>query len=167
MTWIGIDPGGRTTGLVIRDGRTVLHHTLVVREGQMDPYLDDLLNTVHEALVRAPDSYVAVEGLNPPTPHLGMTSVGWLMDTAQVLGAVRTHWDCTVVPPAKHGKVPDIAQPALDAYMAQHYPAELLGPRELGGKYGGKLRHARSAWDVSVTAERRSRTVQQKFGITS
>lgn len=162
MKVIGVDPGGSTTGLVVRKGRDCIDHQLVERGDDFGGYLREVLSAIDAFDWEFGCDLICVEGLNPPNPHLGMTNVGWLMDTAQVLGAVRARWpDCVVVPPARHGKTPDLPQPHLDAYMADRYPANLIGSRERGGKYGGKLRHARSAFDVA------NPTVQQRFGVTT
>ena len=139
---------------MVRDGDRLLGHRLVERDGDdWDRYRDDLTGALWDFAepvegVAMSASLVAVEGLHVPTPHMGMTSVKGLIDTARVLGWVE--WvACQVwgdqgpfvsVPPGGHGTAP-----------RSTYPPELIGARE-GPKLTGRLRHCRSAWDVAGAA---------------
>lgn len=155
MTVIAVDPGGSNTGIVVRDGRTLSGHTLIEAK-TFDSY-DDYLCGVVQAVEGYVDSSagpvdVLVEGLVHPNPHMGYANVTGLINAAQVIGALRISYRVGVVRPGGHGRIPkDLDRgDQLDTYMAKHYPAQLLGRREIGGKYTGKLRHCRSAWDVSL-----------------
>lgn len=141
---IGVDPGGRSTGIVVRQGNTLLgSHTFEAPYGLEGPALIGLCEDIafrELACQRAPVR-VAVEGLNPPSPHMGLTNVSGLIGAATVLGAVLSHWPhAIVVPPGGNGSGPLAAYP------------EALRPRR--GKGAGKdsLRHCRSAWDVAGAA---------------
>lgn len=140
MLILGVDPGGRATGLVLRDGDRFAGGGLLVRERgeQLAAYVD----SVADAVAQAEADLVAVEAVKPPNPHVRVTNVSGVLDTAAVFGAV-----CAVVPAARlvvvqpggHGSGPLTA-----------YPAELVGHREREGH--GKRRHLRSAWDLAGAA---------------
>lgn len=145
---VGVDPGGRWTGVVARDGNRLLYAATVTRSASMSEHIAEVDATIIRALA-AVHRYqllagktverpvVAVEGLNPPTPHLGMTSVAGLIETAQVLGGVlHAQPRAVIVAPGGHGSAP-----------LSCYPPALVGEREVVGT--GKSRHMRSAWDVA------------------
>lgn len=149
ITWpiVGVDPGGRWTGIVLRTRDDCIDRTVVERGNAetLAPYLGRVIDEVARLHLRivgydAAGSHIAVEDLNDPTPQMGTTSVRGLIGTAQVLGAIVMHWPAvTLVPPGAHGSKPLAA-----------YPRELVGDREKSG--AGVLRHARSAWDVAGAA---------------
>mgnify|MGYP007071578864 CR=1 FL=1 len=140
---VGVDPGGATTGIVKRDGTKLLAATLVTNDGDFDAYLADVEAALEPLTVVG---HLAVEDLTHPNPHLGLANVTGLLGTAQVLGLVRhlaAGWveagdleGWVLVPPAGHGSAP-----------LRSYPAPLVGERETKGT--GRLRHARSAWDIA------------------
>lgn len=132
---IGVDPGGRTTGVVVREGDSLIYWALVHRDSDLDLYIDEVVETVRTALVYDTEP-VAVEDITDPNPHMGMMAVRGIIDTAQVLGAVCSHFDVVRVPPGGHGSGPLAA-----------YPAELVGGRERKGT--GKRRHVRAAYDIA------------------
>jgi len=103
-------------------------------------YLIEVRDTVAAALdIAGGDAVIAVEGVVNPSPHLGLSNPGGIIAAGMVLGAVLVgHPDAVLVRPGRHGSQ------ALNSY-----PSELIGPRETTG--AGKLRHARSAWDVAGT----------------
>ena len=134
---VGVDPGGRSCGVVSREGDRMTRATLCTRtDAQTDAqWLREVVETICQH--RTTRSTVAVEGLTHPNPHLGLANVTGLLNTAQVLGAVLFAIpDAIVVAPGGNGSAP------LSAY-----PAELVGAREKQGT--GKRRHLRSAWDVA------------------
>ena len=144
---VGIDPGGRSTGIVVRDGASLLYHDVVERsKGEtMGEYLvrvcDGVKSAKYQSLrsgsMRAFAPPYAVEDLNDPNPHMGIVNLRGLIDTAQVLGVIlHVHPSAIVVPPGRHGSAP-----------LKSYPAELVGAREAKGT--GRLRHCRSAWDIA------------------
>lgn len=152
---LGVDPGARETGLVLARGRDLLGHDVVIGAEKITArgcpiygtYLHQVVAAMDELLERAgllAPAVVAVESLRPPSPHMGLTNVAGAMATAAVIGAV-VEWankrllELLLVEPAELGKSP-----------LQAYPAELRGVRETKGT--GILRHARSAWDVTLVA---------------
>lgn len=140
---LGIDPGGAATGLALRQGNRLLAHATVQREPAqtLTAYLSLVIQSITWYRNQANNVTLAVEGLNTPTPHMGVTSVRGLLDTASVLGAVLATWPTTtVVPPGGHGSAPLIA-----------YPAELR-PSRGQGRGRDALRHERSAYDVAGAA---------------
>lgn len=144
-TILGVDPGGATTGLVVRRGSELLWHATV--EGGWQQVLEALHGmppAVSLFDVLAVEEVVAPGGFAKGR-HAAINLVG-LVGTAVVAGAVagwgwsdggvRVIW----VRPAHNG------QGALDAY-----PEELRPTRGQGRGQDG-LRHCRSAWDVAGTA---------------
>lgn len=154
--WVGIDPGGSETGIIARHGDRCLYRSVVTRDDlQMGDYIAEVISVVVDALAEVDpvdvlEDPVSVEGLTTPNPHIGMTSVRGLLDTAQVLGAVLAHWPtAVVVPPAGNGSAPLAA-----------YPADLR-PIRGQGKGRDRLRHCRSAWDIAGAAPTLARLQQQ------
>jgi hypothetical protein len=145
---VGVDPGGTYTGVIARHGPRLLYGATVTRDGTVPDYLvevcatiDRAVDAVHRELNTASPG-VAVEDLNEPTPHLGLTNLKGLIGAAQVLGAVLcTHPDAVIVAPGGHGSAP-----------LATYPPALVGDREVVGT--GKARHMRSAFDVAGAAYR-------------
>lgn len=148
---IGVDPGGKHTGIVVRTPAGLHRWSLITRTTPIDWYLGEVVDAVTEArdfarnliLADGPADLrtpvLAVEDLNDPTPQMGITSVRGLLDTAQVLGALAGHWVITRVPPGGHG-----------SGVLAAYPPALRGDGETRGR--GKLKHCRSAWDLAATA---------------
>lgn len=148
---IGVDPGGRQTGLVVRYGNSCLAADLVTRD---DPepfpgadYLAEVVDAIGGLVVYASQDLpelagaappkVAVEAVVHPSGHVRMINAAGLLGTATVLGAVLAHFPkAIVVPPASHGAGPRSA-----------YPAVLWPPTEKRGT--GRRRHLRSAWDIA------------------
>jgi hypothetical protein len=186
-TWIGVDPGARETGLAVVAGPDVpgmerlLHHEVIAREPDQSvrEYALTVLRQLdrarwaHAAIVADPPLVgaaeenglgeavlppVAVEGVLPPNPHLGMVAVGCQQDTAVVLGAVLGYdRDAVVVRPGRHGR-----------QLLVSYPPVLRGPRERGpyGSTSNPLRHCRSALDVARQGPR-TRRLQQALGASA
>jgi hypothetical protein len=138
---LAVDPGGAESGIVVRDRDDLLWHAVLLRKRRpLVPYLLDVVAATVDAADSTSPTIVAVEGVNEPNPHMGMTSVRGLIDTAAVLGALLGQWPhAIVVDPAGHGSGP------LGAY-----PPRLVGAQEQRG--AGLLRHARSAWDLAQAA---------------
>lgn len=142
---VGIDPGGRQSGLVARLGDQLLAADLLTRDGAdvfpTAAYLAEVVQAIVglEAYVYADHgpAVIAVEGVVHPSGHVRMINAAGLLGTATVLGAILLRYPAAiVVPPAKHGAGPRKA-----------YPARLWPPTETKGT--GKHRHVRSAWDVA------------------
>ena len=137
MMLLGVDPGGRETGIVLRDGRALHRWMLITREGDLDVYCKEVAEAVGELVAWSSDPpTIVVEDLNEPSGHMGIVGTKGLLDTAQVLGGLATLFDIVRVPPGGHGSGP-----------LKAYPAPLVGDREIKG--AGRLRHCRSAWDIA------------------
>lgn len=142
---VGVDPGGRTTGVVaIDEDDKVTFAELVERDGEWHDYRSEVIGALIDAArghIRCgcDEMVVAIEDVVDPNPHMGLTNIRGLLDTARILEAVCMHVgpSVVVVPPGGHGSGPLAA-----------YPPELVGPREKAGT--GKRRHVRSAYDVAL-----------------
>ncbi|WNO28428.1 RuvC-like resolvase [Corynebacterium phage PSonyx] len=153
---LGVDPGGRDTGIILVDGSRVAGCS-VRSPGELLPvdqgYIQAVLAEVGELIASTSgDVVVCVEGVTRPSWHVqASASYGaaanptGLIAAAVVLGAVLGAYPgAVVVPPGGNGSRP------LGAY-----PAGLVsdGERRKSGWElrvgGGKLRHQRSAWDVA------------------
>ncbi len=159
---LGIDPGGKWTGLVVRDGDTLLAAGTVQRDahdtardlaGAGPAYLDEVL-TVARRYATAAD-LVAIEGVHKPNPHVrgGRTRASNVIDpgpiiaTAVLVGHLRAAFpDATIVPPGRNGS----------GLLLTYPPALVSDPERRHGLHRtgdqGKLRHVRSAWDVAGVA---------------
>ena len=161
VTVIGVDPGGRYAGIVVRRGSdTLVDRTVLDRrhDRNSDLGLDDVLAwarfvavTVDDLRVAHGALWVAAEGVKAPSPHVrrrdgnALTNVAGILDTAVVLGALGLAFvDLIVVDPGGNGALPDYAYPE----------AIRSGTRGLGGPPV----HARAAWDVAGAAIWRHRT---------
>lgn len=147
MRVLGVDPGGSYTALVLREGDKVIHATCLFRDNWLlDGYLERVLAELTDITGESHVDLVAVEGVHPPTPHMGTISVAGLIGCAAVLGAV-VAWcwtdqmhqmPCHVVPPGKHGGAPSHA-----------YPPALVGRRPTRFPGVGPRKHEQSAYDVA------------------
>lgn len=159
MIVIGVDPGGRWTGLVVRDLALAGHDQLVALQvyerprgaGRAVPgadYLTAVLEWIASWFVDG--AMVAIEEATAPTGfrdgERAPITPGSLIGLGAVYGAVVGRYPNTVVvPPGGLGQGP-----------LRAYPPALVGSRETTGS-GGRLRHARSAWDVAGAARSISR----------
>lgn len=148
---LGVDPGGRETGLVVRQGDDLAAHRVVVRpdRGRLPDgrYVRQVLVACTDLLTeagtdaRADDLLVCVEGV-AYWPEARDAKVRkdqrGLYGTAIVLGAILARWPNAqlVRPGAGHGGLSGWA-----------YPTAIRPPTNGQGK--DRLRHCRSAWDVT------------------
>lgn len=137
MRIIGVDPGARETGIIVRDDTTLLGACVVTRskEQPLAGYLRDVL----DAITDYTGELIVVEDVNTPTFHATdrVIHLYGLLHTAMVIGAILAQFPTAqVVSPDGYGSHP-----------LAYYPTELIGNRELRGT--GMLRHTRSAWDIS------------------
>lgn len=162
-TVLGVDPGARSTGLCLIHGRDILAHETITHDTpNLLPvprtYLRDVVERINwiRRLNPGLDPSLAVEDVVRPNWHMNGRAAAdpsALLATAAVLGAVlaidsrgRT---VLQVRPSGNGSRP------LGAY-----PDELVsaGERRKAGwqmRIGsGQLRHARSAYDVALSALR-------------
>lgn len=168
--WLGFDPGGRETGVVLRSADDLLGWQVVARHDDRTIPDGDYTNAVARAAgklladaglhTRSDGLAVAVEdvrywpdqgkghpcgtcrGYHQPQRQRNMTGV---LGAAVVLGSVVARWpSAVVVPPGTSGET---------GHGRLHdvaYPTAIR-PRSQSGK--DKARHARSAWDVTHHAE--------------
>lgn len=158
-TWVGIDPGGRFTGIVVRQGSELLGWMLIRREldegalGVGPQYIAAVVGAVTN-LKYAAGAAVAVEALNAPTGFRNgkrePINPGHAMAAAMILGGVLAAFPhALLVPPGDNG-----------AGSLSTYPDDLVTKREriagLNRKAGDSadIHHCRSAWDVAGTAPR-------------
>lgn len=141
---VGVDPGSRNVGLVVRQGQALLRGTVLVRDDEPKipgvAWLREVRSVVQEyrtvACQADPEFLLAIEGLNDPIPQMGIVAVAYLIGTAMVFGDLVDRYPGTVVvPPGKNGAGP------LEAYP----PPLRLPPK-------ARTKHARSAWDVAGAA---------------
>ena len=149
---VGIDPGGRYTGIVARYTSTVIewrsidlgadwasipnHHGA----NQIQAALLDLTHNLTGPIL------IGIEDVNPPTPHMGIVSLAGLVKTAWYAGALyklaaALDLDAVMVPPGGNGANPPHTYPAA---LRKRRPDWTLGNK--------KAAHLYSAWDVSHTA---------------
>ncbi len=160
MIVVGVDPGGRETGLAVVDytlltGKipTLLASATILRErdgtdlldlGAGREYLVNVLAGVSAACQDFAVDGIAVEGVRRPSWfHKGKakpTDPSAIMATSAVAGAViGRSWSCplVVVDPVGNGMLLPPAQ----------YP-EAIRPKSIAGK--DKRRHERSGYDVAM-----------------
>lgn len=148
---LGVDPGARYTGVVVRDGDVPLYSATLVRPDDMsqtgwarhcvkeirkvvDAFQNRILPVAVEG-VRAPKGFV--KGRRAPLDPKD------IMFAAVVLGAVIATWeDAVIVPPGGNGS----------QHITQ-YPPALVGrrPKDLAGSTNGAgtRDHEQSAYDVA------------------
>lgn len=151
---VGVDPGGKWTGIVAMSDRALVGACVVTRsDGQsLKSYILEVLEAVGDHVTDG--AVVGAEGIEAPKPYidgkLRFTNPLPIMETSAVFGAVLGRWpEVYVVPPGGNGSAPRNA-----------YPAALWGASEPKGT--GILRHARSAHDVALQARRLHRTAMAK-----
>lgn len=152
--FLGIDPGGRETGIVVRRRDELLAAQVVVRQDDRLMPNGDYCAAVAACALRLldsgagmgprdPDLVVCVEDVRYwPQQKATQRNLTGLLGAAIVLGAVYARWaDAVTVPPGSgHGGLHESA-----------YPAQIRPRRS--GKGTDKMRHCRSAWDCTHHGE--------------
>ena len=153
MITIGIDPGGKYTGLsVASDGECLLSSTLV-KPDDVPPitWAVEVAKLVKEVTDLYPEAKIGIEGVTVPNAYnqgkLSLNSPKYIIRTAMVVGALAVQYpDAVIVRPGKNGSQP------IDTY-----PQVLQGrrPKDLPGSNNGAgtRNHERSAWDVANEVE--------------
>lgn len=152
--FLGCDPGGRHTGLVVRRRDELLAYRVVVREDKLrvpdGGYVALVARACLDLLDRAgsgprdPDLVVCVEGVaywnKPATKGKRPPNLTGLLGAAVVLGGILARWsDAIVVPPGSgHGSLHGFAYPVP------------IRPSGIGSDL---LKHCRSGWDASHHGE--------------
>lgn len=141
MRVLGVDPGGRHTGIALSDRVSGEDSGMVITRDAgetIDAYAARAAKTITGLLATV--DLCAVEGWRHPNPHLGIANMTGLLDAVFVAGyftaEAASSTVVVLVPPGGHGSSPLAA-----------YPHRLVGPGETTGT--GKLRHARSAHDIA------------------
>lgn len=164
--WIGVDPGGRWTGLALVNP----HHQYVTglcvtrvtdaptRLGVGNDYLDAVCAGLQElrdhAVAADPQAVVmvALEDVAAPNPHLGITDPADIIRAAFVYGAVRRDYPGAVIV--------DLGENGSSFQAA--YPPPLRKHRSPGATPGGftsaERPHMRSALDVAHKGPAAERT---------
>lgn len=153
MITIGIDPGGKYTGVSVREGdKCLLSSTLVKPDGTAPiAWAVEVTNMVKEIVDRYPGASIGIEGVTVPNAYnqgkLALNSPKYIIRTAIVVGALAVQYpDAVIVRPGKNGSQP-----------ISSYPEVLQGrrPKELEGSNNnaGTRNHERSAWDVAGEVE--------------
>lgn len=148
---IGVDPGARYTGVVIRDGDVPLYSATLVRPDSMSQtgWALHCVDEIRKVIDAHPGGIlpVAVEGVRPPKGFVrgrkAPVNPGDIMFAAVVLGAVIGTWrDAVIIPPGGNG-----------SQHITHYPPALVGrrPKTLPGSSNGAgtRDHEQSAFDVA------------------
>jgi hypothetical protein len=169
VIWIGIDPGSRKTGLVLRNGSDCLGWNTVERLDDETPigvgprywdHIGELVDAMHGAIARlvADPRYtyggIAIEGVNVAGGFRDgkkqFAKPADLMALSATWAALwRDHPDAVIVPPGGNGRG-----------LLAGYPEQLItdGERRHGlnreAPSSSLVSHARSAWDVAGIAAR-------------
>jgi hypothetical protein len=152
---LGVDPGYRYVGVVLRDGDAVLYSTTLVRAAEFDDPADWANEVVAELKVLMftscpPGTRVGVEKVVAPKGFTKGKKAPIdpkpILFTGVVYGAVVNQWpDAARVEPGGNG-----------SQHLSHYPAELAGPRPKdlpgSGNGAGTRDHEKSAYDVAGKA---------------
>jgi hypothetical protein len=150
---VGVDPGGRMTGIVARRGDVYLGHELVIRKGRGSipgpAYLQRVAERVNAWYANWTGAVLAIEGVQPPWQRSRRHDArsdggGGLIALGKVVAALELYFpEAVVVMPDRHGR-----------NLLAAYPAPLVGRLELERLNGdGPLQHCRSAWDVAGRAQ--------------
>lgn len=149
---LGIDPGARYTGVVVRDEDTVLWSSILVRPKEMDPlpWAVSVVEQINEIRQHFPETKIAIEGIADPKGYnrgkRAPINPRDIMRAAAVAGGCAVAFpDAIIIPPGGNGSQ-DISQ----------YPECLIGrrPKDLPGsnKGAGTRSHEQSAFDVAGKA---------------
>lgn len=149
---IGIDPGGRYTGVCVRDGEKILLSSTYVRPENM-PIVSWAVSVsdtiVADVIMKFPDAKVGIEGISDPKGFSGGKKAPinpkYIIHAAIVLGSIVAKIpNAVIIKPGKNGS-------------GEIYPDVLNGrrPKDLPGISDGATtrNHERSAFDVAGEVE--------------
>lgn len=147
--FIGIDPGARYTGVLVRQNDGILLSSTIVRMEDMEPLIwaRKVVEELRPIVDMFPDAIIGIETVTAPTGFSGGKKAPlnpkYIINAAAVAGAVANEWDeAYIIPPKGNG-----------SQHESHYPTELIGrrPKSLpGNAAGAKTRnHERSAYDIA------------------
>ena len=149
---IGVDPGSRYTGVVVRDGDVPLYSATLVRPDEMSAteWAVHVTKELHQVCAMFPNAPMGVEGVSDPkgfqNGKRSPINPRDLVRAGVVLGAVVGVWtEAHIIPPGGNG-----------SQHYSHYPSELIGrrPKTLPGASNGAgtRDHEQSAYDVAGKA---------------
>ena len=151
---LGLDPGARYTGIVVRDGDVVLYSATLVRDDGMGPFewADYVADECQVILFeKCPEgTKVGIEGVTVPKGFKNgkkqPVNPGPILFTGVVAGALKREFkEAVIVPPGGNG-----------SQHITNYPPELVGkrPKDLPGSSNGAgtRAHEQSAYDVAGKA---------------
>lgn len=149
---VGVDPGGRYTGVVTRTPDGVIAARVLTRTTGIDfpdgTYIHEVLDEISKQMEHA--DAISLEGVVAPSPHVRITNPTGIIGTGIVFGAVIARWPhAIIVPPEGNGSLPDVA-----------YPGQIRRNVRLGGP----STHARSAFDVARAGDLLYRASRSKGG---
>jgi hypothetical protein len=149
---IGIDPGGRYTGVSVRNGDEVLLSSTYVRP-ETTPIVTWAVNVadmiIADVIDKFPDARIGIEGISDPKGFSGGKKAPinpkYIIHAATVLGAIAAKLpNAVIIKPGKNGS-------------GEIYPDVLNGrrPKDLPGISDGATtrNHERSAFDVAGEVE--------------
>lgn len=163
MIVLGVDPGGRNTGIVLRDRDRLVGWQLAVRRSSarmvdgayVRHVLGCCLTVLRDGGVDPSDrdSYVVAVEEVAYWPERGPArrDQRGLYGTAMVLGAILARWPDAVIVDAGRG---------VANLHPQAYPPEIRPPVNGAGK--DRLVHVRAAWDHSHAGETAWRTSRRE-----
>lgn len=152
---LGLDPGARYTGVVLRDGDAVLLATTLVRVlDDTDPvaWMRLVVQEVRAILFTCcpPETRIGIEGVSAPkgfkNGERAPINPGPILFAGVVMGGLAMAWpDATIIPPGGNG-----------SQHITNYPPALVGrrPADLAGSSNaaGTRDHEQSAYDVAGKA---------------
>lgn len=167
--WVGVDPGSRDTAIVTRVGAELVAFAIIERVMDEAPghgvgaaYIEQVCEAVDDARLAAvfdPEGRrrrvrLGIEGLVPPTGFRGgkvqFANPRDLIAVALVVGGLlRENPDAILVRPDSHGRRALITYP-----QAIVTPGEAARGLRRAAPQNTRMRHARSAWDITLSAER-------------
>jgi hypothetical protein len=146
---IGVDPGARYTGVVVRNGEIVVHSTTLVRPKELDgvTWAKLVVEGVQEILKEFGAIPMGLEGISDPKGFQNGKRAAInprdIIRTGIVVGAVAVAFpDAQIIAPGKNG-----------SRGKENYPPVLVGrrPKTLPGDSNGAgtRNHEQSAFDVA------------------
>jgi hypothetical protein len=177
--WIGIDPGARWTGIVVRDGMTLLGWTVIDRK-KIDPDSERHTPATMEAVVEAvglladpATCRIAIEDADRPNPHVTRKNGNSLIDTRHIIDTARLvgYLQCAF-PHAVIVRTNGHGSQALASYP--HGPDGIVTDTERANAIRrGRLMapaprnppqcHARSGWDIAGAAATEARIAEGRL----
>jgi hypothetical protein len=174
--WIGIDPGARWTGIVVRNGTRLLGWTVIDRQ-KVDPdserHTPKTMEAVAEAIGLLADPAtcrIAIEDAIAPCPHMrrqdgsSLTNPRDIIETARLVGYLQCAFPgAVIVRPHTHGSQALASYP--DELVTARERASAIRRRKLlaPAPHNSPQCHIRSGWDVAGAAAAEARIEQGRL----